>query len=322
MRASATQHRYRRAGLTLAELSVSLAVIATLMVAIGSIMVLTGQAVGMTAGQAEESRVDDVVATIASEQRMALMVTERTETSVTFTVADRDDDGINERIQYFWAGKDQPLMRKVNDEPAVVVLPKVEMFRLAHMTKSASPPAPVGEVETTSDELVFVHENGGTAGHAMTATAWCAQAFVPKLGRADATSFSVTRVEILAMRASGIYAAEGWTVTLCRSDLLGKPNLSDPVAPGKTLWMSDLNTSYGWEPITFDARGLNPSQRYWVVISQTLPAVLGSGTVSYDPSSSDSADPFANTPTAGNWSLNSGRDMKIRVYGRYKYPAP
>src|SRR5678816_2381193 len=101
MRRAANHPRARRAGLTLAELSVSLAIIATLMVAIGSVMALTGRAVGMTAAQASESRIDDLVATMASEQRMALSVNDLTPTSITFTVADRNGDGQPDKISYY-----------------------------------------------------------------------------------------------------------------------------------------------------------------------------------------------------------------------------
>src|SRR6476620_10209149 len=93
----------RRAGLTLAEQSVSLAIVATLMVATGSVMVLTGRAVAITAAQASDARIDDVVATMASEQRMALTVTEQSSTALAFTVADRDGDGVPETIRYSYS---------------------------------------------------------------------------------------------------------------------------------------------------------------------------------------------------------------------------
>ena len=317
---TAATTRTRRAGLTLAELSVSLAVIATLMVAIGSVMVLTGRAVGMTASQAEESRIDDLVATIASEQRMALTVTDRSSTSITFTVADRDHDGVNERIQYTWAGKDQPLMRKVNDQPAVVVLPRVEFFRLGYIPKTSIAAGPVPQTETTTDELLFAHESGSSFPHMMSTSASAAQSFIPKLARADATSWRVTQVQIMANRSTTSSTAK-WTISLCPSDALGKPNTLAPIEQ-TTLFMSKLTATAAWSPvITFTtAQNLNPSERYWIVVSQS--AVSATGNVSYDPSSSDTPDPFASTAVPGVWTTYSGRDMKIRVYGRYKYPSP
>ena len=174
--------RARRAGLTLAELSVSLAIIATLMVAIGSIMALTGRAVGMTASQAGESRIDDLVATMASEQRMALSVNELTPTSVTFTVADRNHDGVPEKIAYFLSS-DGKLMRQMNDATAVAILTDVTKFSLGWIPKVAAAAGPVPQVESTTDELLFAHETGLTSGQSMSTTSWAAQSFKPTLVR-------------------------------------------------------------------------------------------------------------------------------------------
>lgn len=310
-----------RRGLTLAELSVSLAVIATLMVAIGSVMTLAGRAVGMTALQAGEARVDDLVATIASEQRMALTVLERTATSITFTVADRDADGQPEKIQYSWSGEvDAPLMRKYNDNLAVPVLAKVKQFRLTAVTKTAQPAAAT-ETESTTDEVVYAYESGSNTGHSMSTTSWPAQGFVAKLGRSDATSWRVTGVQVVASRVSGGTTGKYWTVSLCPSDAFGKPNFLAPVEQ-QTLQMSSLGTSAGWSPmITFTgAHNLDPAKQYWVVVSQSVLTTTGS--VMYAASTA-TADPFAVTSTSGSaWTVYSGRDMKVKVYGRYKYPAP
>jgi prepilin-type N-terminal cleavage/methylation domain-containing protein len=314
--------RPARRGLTLAELSVSLAVIATLMVAIGSVMVLTGRAVGMSATQAAEARTDDLVATMASEERMALTVTERTPISITFTVADRDHDGQPETIRYAWSGTPgDPLTRQYNTEAAVVIAKDVQKFNINYLTQSAAAATPPADVESTTDDLVFSHETGATTGFAMSTTAWCAQSFIGKLARPDATSWRVTEVQIMGT-ATGSTTGKSWTVSLC-PDLLGKPNTLNPIEQ-KTLPMSNFATTAKWSsllPFTNTAQNLNPSQKYWIVVSQS--ALTTTGTVSFDNSSGDTADPAATTATAGTlWTSYTTRDIKIRVYGRYKYPGP
>src|SRR5687768_6121485 len=87
-------------GVTLAELVISLLIISILSFTMGSVMVLSSKAVGLSATHAGDVRFDDVVATIASEQRFALSVTERTPRSIAFTVADRDNDAVPESIRY------------------------------------------------------------------------------------------------------------------------------------------------------------------------------------------------------------------------------
>ena len=321
MRRTADQLRARRAGLTLAELSVSLAVIATLMVAIGSVMVLTGRAVGLTASQASDARVDDVLTQIASEARMSLSVPVRSETSITFTVADRDLDGVPERIQYTWHGAGKALVRRVNDLKEVEILPSVALFKLGYVAKSAAPPAAGPQVESTVDGLLYSHEGGSGTAHGMSTNAWCAQSFVPNLN-AQATSWRVTQVQIHASRFSGSTTGKFWTVSLCPSDpVTGKPNLAGAVEQ-VTLQMSSLTTGAAWSPVLSFTKvhDLTPGQRYWITVTQT--AVTSTGSVSYDGATASAANPYASSAIAGVWTLNAARDMKIRVYGRYKYPAP
>ena len=322
MRTGSGQLRSRR-GLTLAELSVSLAVIATLMVAIGSIMLLAGRAVGMTAAQASEALVDDLVVTMASEQRMALTVLERSNTSITFTVADRDNDGKPEKIQYSWSGvADAPLMRRYNDQPEVAVVAKVKNFKLTAVTDTAADAADAPQDESTTDELLYAYESGSNSLHSMSSTYWPAQAVLAKLPRSDATSWRVTKLQFMANKASTANSTSKWTVSLCPSDALGKPNFLAPIEQ-QTLEMGKLTNSAAWSPlITFTgAHNLEPTTQYWVVVSQTI--IAPTGNVVYVSSSSVPAQPFATSTTAGgSWTVNTGRDMKIRVYGRYKYPAP
>lgn len=311
--------------MTLAELSASLAIIATLMVAIGSVMVLTGRAVGISATQAAEVQVDDVVGTFASEHRLALTVTERTPTSITFTVADRDGDGVSETIRYAWSGvAGDPLTRKLNDDPPAVIAKDVKQFRLGYVIQTAAAAAPAAEVESTTDDLVYSYEAGTTSAFAMSTTAWPAQSFVPSLGRPDATSWRVTQVQLMASRSAGSTTGKSWTISLCPSDLLtGKPNILAPIEQ-TTLTMAALSTTQAWSPVisfTNAAQNLSPSQRYWIVVSQSLLTTTGS--VGFNTASTSTGDPFATSTTSGTiWTTYAGRDMKVRIYGRYKYPAP
>jgi hypothetical protein len=322
MRRAVNHLRARRAGLTLAELSVSLAIIATLMVAIGSIMALTGRDVGMTAAQASESKVDDLVATMASEQRMALSVNELTPTSITFTVADRNGDGQPEKISYFLSSDGTRLMRQVNGAAAVQVLANVTSLKFNWISQLSAAPAPVVLVESTTDDLMFAHETGGTSAQSISQLAWAGQSFMPAL-RADAASWRVTQVQIMATRSAANYTGKTWNVMLCPTNALGKPDTLNPIET-RTLLADTLKTTVGWSPvISFTtAQNLDPKQRYWIVVGQGLLST-SFGSVSFDPASTDAADPYGSTTTASTlWTTYTARDMKIRVYGRYKYPQP
>jgi hypothetical protein len=304
--------------MTLAELSVSLAVIATLMVATGSVMVLTGRAVAITASQAAEYRFDDLVATMASEQRMALAITDRTATSITFTVADRDGDGNPETIRYAYDPTTRELTRTVNAGTPVVVARDVTNFTVTPTLKTEVAAAPVPDVESTTDDLFYSHEGGTTGTQSVSALAWCSQSFVPTFPRSGVKTWRVTQVEIMGTRMPG--ATGSWTVSLYSASG-NVPNLLGLV-DRKTIPASSLPTSLGWsQVITFtNDHQLTAGQRLCVVVSQTGTA----GTVSIDTASADTNGFWSTSATSGTvWTTaTTTRDMRIRVKGRYTYPGP
>jgi hypothetical protein len=299
-------------------LTVSLSVIATLMVATGSIMVLTGRAVGMTAMHASEVKIDDLAATIASEVRLALTVTEHTPTSITFTVADRDGDGVPETIRYSWSGKENdPITRQLNAGPAVVVSRNVRKFKMGFVTRSSAPAGPVPQVESTTDELLYSHDGGTAGSYPVTPSAWCSQKFSPQFSRPDVSSWRVTRIEVWAFKPSS--NSRTWKVQLREADTLGRPTMT--VIEERSLSMSSLSTTPKWAAVAFSVNtGLDPSKRYCIVFGQSLLTGQPSGTVVYD---SAGTGGFATSLDGMVWgSPSSTRELRLKVYGRYKYPSP
>lgn len=323
----AAQPRPRRRGLTLAELTVSLGVIATLMVATGSIMVITGRAVAMSATHAAEARTDDVVSTIASDYRLAVSVIENTPTAITFTVADRDGDGVVETIRYAWSGTPgDPLTKQVNTAAPVVVARDVRKFNLRYLTKSTGPAGPVPQVETTTDEEVYAHSSGSSSAYAVSTTNHCAQYFIPRINRADATSWRVTQVQFMAARASGSTTGRYWSVQLRYANADGTPNMTREAIETKTLPMGSMATTMQWSPLiqfTNLNQDLDCDTGYCVVVTQTAAGgVLSNGAVGYNGASSDANGKWSASSTLTGWQPSGTRDMKVRVLGRYKYPAP
>jgi hypothetical protein len=193
----------------------------------------------------------------------------------------------------------------------------VTKFSVGWIPKAAAAAGPIPQVESTTDELLFAHETGFTSAQSMSTTSWAAQSFKPAL-RSDATSWRVTQVQVMALRTASSTTAATWNLMLCPSDATGKPNTLAPIET-QTLAVKNLTTAAAWSPVvTFSTQqNLDPKQRYWLVVSQTQ--VTTTGAVSYDPASSDFNDPYAST-FSGIWTTYMGRDMKVRVYGRYKYP--
>jgi hypothetical protein len=305
--------------MTQAELSISLGVIATIMVATGSIMVLTGRVVSITSAHASEARVDDIVTTFMSDQRLALTVTERTATSITFTVADRTGDGAPEQICYAWSGvAGDPLTRQTNGAIPVVIARNVTKWGLNYITKTSAP----ASVEVESDLVDVYTQTGGAAAATVSAAAWQAEAF-PLPAQVGATGWRITDVTLWATRST--VSAGTWQVYLCEVDALNKPpTLMLGAKDQATVTLSGLTTTPAPEAIKFNKldQGLEVGKQYCVIVqaSAAAPSVV------YNSTSSAAGQMHSATVALGVpvWGLTPApsRDLKVVVKGRYKYMSP
>ncbi len=75
----------------------------------------------------------DSLGELDSDLSTAEVFLDRTSSSVTFTAADRDGDGISEIMKYWWTGSsDGRLMRQVNGGPEIVLAENVRQFTLTY----------------------------------------------------------------------------------------------------------------------------------------------------------------------------------------------
>jgi prepilin-type N-terminal cleavage/methylation domain-containing protein len=144
-----------RAGFTLVELVVSLAIMSILLVAIGSAIVLAGGAMPRADDPAiPTDTAFEVGHEMAAELQFALAFAERSVTAVEFTVPDRDGDQSPETIRYEWSGTPgESLMRKYNGGTFVKVIESVVDFALEYDTTKFTKTTP-GIVESAELELI------------------------------------------------------------------------------------------------------------------------------------------------------------------------
>jgi prepilin-type N-terminal cleavage/methylation domain-containing protein len=144
-----------RAGFTLVELVVSLAIMSILLVAIGSAIVLAGGAIPPANDPAVPTEAAfEVGHEMAAELQFALAFAERSVTAVEFTVPDRDGDTSPETIRYEWSGTPgQALKRAYNDGPFVKVIESVVDFALEYDTTNSTKTIPA-YVESAELELI------------------------------------------------------------------------------------------------------------------------------------------------------------------------
>ena len=127
-------------GFTLVELLMAIAIMAVLLMGMSASIVIASRAVGDgvdVVGRAV--RTSDILGEIASDISSAEALTNRTDSSVTLTVADRDGDGVSDTIRYWWTGSgDGRLMRQLNDGPEVTLAEDVHEFSLTYGLTSMS----------------------------------------------------------------------------------------------------------------------------------------------------------------------------------------
>lgn len=123
-----------RRAFTLVEAVVSLGTAGILMTGLGSSIMLATRALPTEENASQAAiRASTLIDDIVTELLTATVVTERTATTVAFTVADRDADENSETIRYSWSGTPgDPLMRKYNNNAAVSIADNTQEFALVH----------------------------------------------------------------------------------------------------------------------------------------------------------------------------------------------
>jgi len=136
MKRTRREHR----AVTLIETVVALTVTGILLTAVGSSLLLASSALPERESPLKAPlAASEVVGDIMTELLTAVAVTGRTETSVTFEVADRDADAVKETLRYGWSGAmDGPLTRRLNTGNVVAILPHIHEFSLSYTVRSTT----------------------------------------------------------------------------------------------------------------------------------------------------------------------------------------
>jgi hypothetical protein len=135
--------RRRRAGVSLLELILSLAVTSVLLGGVAAALVLASRSVEAIPAPAERtSNAAEAAREIAADLLLATSAPQRQANRIQVTVPDRDGDGAPESITYAWQGGESdigapgdPIVRTYNGGPATVVLDAADRFDLSYHTR-------------------------------------------------------------------------------------------------------------------------------------------------------------------------------------------
>lgn len=262
------------------------------------------------------SRVGAAAAQIAEEMRAALWFIERTATQVTFTVPDRNADGVPERIRYAWSGAaGDDLRRDINSGGEAVFVPAVESFAVSFTIATETETFVGAPVESADSVLRSYRGSVSMADLPVSTTRWYGEYFMPTLP-ADALSWSVKRASVFAKSNS---SNDGVTsIELLRAD---GSNLPTGSALGQQSLLESGLSGGSYSKRTFNysgVSGLSPEAGLCLVARGTSGS---SPTVDLEYQSAGVS--FANAgflSYSGSWSIRTDRALSFEIVGTYTQP--
>jgi hypothetical protein len=292
---------------------VTMVIAVLLLAAIGSTIVLASRAIpsanNPTACTIEASMALDQ---LVAELEAAVCITEHTQPTIAFTVADRNGDGLAERIRYAWSGiPGDPLTRQYNGGTVATFIDKVEQFSLAPEIQSITEAYPGAGVEDTFDSLLVNMSSGSGLGDVdVKSNNWPGQYFPMNLP-ANTMGWRPTRIRFVVRKNS----LSGVTKVQVRpADASFKP--TGTVLQELTMDASILPLWYIWVEgsLTLDRkRSTDPVCLVLKYSSGVIPATV---------QSNDGAGMLASSDSGATWTYNGSKALTSQVYGKVTQPGP
>lgn len=320
---------------TLIELTVSLTVMALVMIALASVLTLLGRAIptgraALVDAQANAVRAASALESIAADLAEASTVRDLSSTAqaftdaqgrdafraLTFTVPDRDQDGTPETLTLRWSAG-SPLTLTTNAGDARTVLEHLHDFSVRWDTQPDTDPGQPG-APVEGPEVLLAAYSGATAQElAFTGGNQMQQVFTAWLP-ADAIAWRVTRVR-LELRYS-LISLGTLRVELYRASPTTRRATGSALASA-TLLETVLSSTSAFTTVALSSSAtFAPGELAAVLID---PAVLGGSRARY--STTGIPDDFANLATSSNggsnWTILSDGSMNYEVWGRITRPA-
>lgn len=246
-------------GFSLVELIISMAVMSVLAVGISSAVLVSVRSIETSSSPSACIRsAADVSNQMVRELNEALAVSERSARAVTFSVPDRDNDGVSEEIRYWWSGTPgDGLMRRYNAEPETALLTNVFAFALSYDLVPVPVPA------MGSDKLVAGHHSAkDLSSFRINTLDWASQSFRVSLP-AGASSWKITRAVFYCRQVGGASGQLTLQFRSAQSD--GRPG--NTLYAENTVPESEFKTSHAWYSIAVPYSGnLSPNGSYCLLL--------------------------------------------------------
>ncbi len=301
---------------TMIEMVVALAISAMLLIAIGGAVTLASRALPSRSDvNREQSLAAEVARTIAIDLRYANAFSELTADAVTFTVADRDNDGNDETIRYECLGTpDSPaaLTRSINGGAAVSLLDDVRGFAFDFGTYTMTEPGPL-VLSESEEELLFDEQQtgGASSSYSVFDIDWIGQRF--NLAAGDSiVSWRISRAKLLIDKKGNSNGV--MKIQLRTADVNGLPTtqIIDEVSFAESNGSGTALSEFSFST----AIDLSPNDDYClVVIYESGTGAVGC--VAFNNSST--ATPTTQMVTSGSsesgWQNVANADLEYQIFG-------
>jgi hypothetical protein len=305
-----------RSAFTLVELVLAMAGTSLLLLGVTSaIVVASRSAYDPEQPHAALARSRSIARLIADDLAQATSIIEGGATAVEFTVADRDEDGLEETLRYEWSGTvGDAIYRSVNGDSALLAS---DIASLAFTYTTALEEATIlGAPVEGAEQLLYAYEDANLSNVPISTTSWLAMTMIPTLP-SDATAWSVTRISFESKQDG---AATGTLLIKLRSSL---SVLTSLLGSTITINESDLPAAYGWTTVPVSGvTGISPSSSVSISF-ETVSLLANSARMKY--CDACEAHPVAYrsaSSTAGTtWTTYVDGALNLKVYGKVTRPA-
>ena len=309
---------HQRRGLSLVELLVAMAMSATVLGGAVAAIGLSGRTFQSAANGIRSSGTVDALAQMSSDVQIALSITERTSTAMTFWVPDRTGDGAPEQIRYAWGGTaGDPITYSMNGATPVEIVPEANVFLLEYVTTTMTgqptfaAPAGGGGAGGVVEENVFERAFSGTPAsvHTVTSSASIAAIVQPTLPGGGST-FRITRV-LIPMQRPGT----GQNINVAVHRVNGITAVPQATALAfTTVRKQDLPATYANVEIVFTSDAIFTSGDHVAIVVSSASG-SASAEIPLEASPQFLTDGWiATTNALGLWGVNATRDMPIVIY--------
>ncbi|HEY2413113.1 MAG TPA: hypothetical protein VGI40_12765 [Pirellulaceae bacterium] len=245
---------------------------------------------------------------LVTELQSAVFVSERTGTTLGFTIPDQNGDGAPERVRYAWTGAaGGSLTRQYNGGTPQTLVTNVDLFTLTPSYKSVPETYPSVGVEDATESVIIDYSGSSSLGNnSVTSTNWLGQYFTLTLP-AGCYAWRPTSVSFMAKVAST--PGQTWVqARLANASCLPVSTVNESY----NVTQGQLATNYAWTNQPFTSL---PPIASGGAVCLILQWKTGTTAMTVE-SCNNYTNMLKSTNSGASWSLDNSKCLVSQLYGK------